>query len=166
MPDGGLSSFFDELVPNPDVQKTPLTIPIANVLDWKSVVDHLRSRGSRFDPAAHEYYVVAFRSVRSKGADDEKLYSADALAQAEARQSGGLLMYWFGTLNERRECFAMCIWESVEYARKANTLPAHLLAISLAREMYDTYRLERYWLSADAESHPVLKPLPATTYRP
>ncbi|KAL3693931.1 hypothetical protein R1sor_007582 [Riccia sorocarpa] len=165
MPDGGVGSFFQELVPNSEVQKRPLTIPIADVLDWKQVLDHLRSRGSSFDPA-HRYYVVAFRSIRSKGADDPKLYAADALAQAEARQSGGLLMYWYGSLNERRECFAMCIWESVEHARKANSLPAHMVARNLAREMYDTYQLERYWLGSDADSTPVLEPLPSITYRP
>lgn len=91
MPDGGneVSSFFDDLVPNSEVEKSPLTIPISDVIDWKSLLDHLRLTTN--DPA-HRYYVVTFRSIRSKGADDQKLYAADAQAQAEARQSGGLLM--------------------------------------------------------------------------
>ncbi|BFI30280.1 hypothetical protein MPTK2_3g10670 [Marchantia polymorpha subsp. ruderalis] len=162
MPDGGneVSSFFDDLVPNSEVEKSPLTIPISDVIDWKSLLDHLRLTTN--DPA-HRYYVVTFRSIRSKGADDQKLYAADAQAQAEARQSGGLLMYWYGALNERRECFAMCVWDSMEQARKANGLPAHLVARQLAREMYDTYRLERCWLRADANFNPLLESLPSSS---
>lgn len=44
----------------------------------------------------------------------------------------------------------MCIWANREYARKATHKPLHMKAARLAREMYDTYRLERYSLSKKA----------------
>ena len=40
----------------------------------------------------------------------------------------------------------MCIWSNREFAKIATTKPLHLQAVSLAREMYESYRLERYQL--------------------
>ena len=62
--------------------------------------------------------------------------------------------YWYGVLNERRECLAMCIWASQEEAVKAIHRPAHREAMKLARVMYDTYTLERYSLRIDANLRP------------
>lgn len=39
-------------------------------------------------------YIVAFRSVRRKGADTALLYQADREAHEEAVTAGGLLLYW------------------------------------------------------------------------
>ncbi|KAI9268985.1 hypothetical protein BDA99DRAFT_603178 [Phascolomyces articulosus] len=93
-----------------------------------------------------EWFIVAFRSVRKADADSKLLYEADARAQQEAVHSGGLLKYWYGDLNEHRECLAMCIWVNREYALKATRKPLHLKAAKLASEMYESYQLERYSL--------------------
>lgn len=62
--------------------------------------------------------------------------------------------YWYGILNERRECLAMCIWASRDDAVKAIHKPAHREAMKLAPVMYDTYTLERYSLQIDANLRP------------
>lgn len=40
-------------------------------------------------------YIVAFRSIRKKGADTTLLYQADREAHEEAVKAGGLLLYWW-----------------------------------------------------------------------
>lgn len=40
----------------------------------------------------------------------------------------------------------MCIWINRDYALQATRKPLHHQAARLAREMYDTYDLERYSL--------------------
>lgn len=65
-----------------------------------------------------------------------------------------MLQYWYGILNERRECLAMCIWASREDALKALHKPAHREAMKLASVMYDMYTLERYSLRIDENLQP------------
>ncbi|CAG8766572.1 2307_t:CDS:2, partial [Ambispora leptoticha] len=79
-----------------------------------------------------EWYIVAFRSIRRADADSVALYEADYKAHNEAKLNGGLLKYWYGNLNESRECLAMCIWLNRDYARAANRKPHHIEAMSLA----------------------------------
>lgn len=67
--------------------------------------------------------------------------------------------YWYGILNERRECLAMCIWENREAAIKAIHKPAHTLAMKLTSVMYETYTLERYSLKIDTDLTPTFTPL-------
>ncbi|KAH7436341.1 hypothetical protein KP509_05G015200 [Ceratopteris richardii] len=105
----------------------------------------------------NKFYMVVFRSKRSKDANSELLYQADADAHEEAKESGGLLTYWYGTLNAERECFATCIWRSRKDASQASRLPKHLRAASLASRMYDFYRLERYWLSFSDKREPIFE---------
>ncbi|KAI5073444.1 hypothetical protein GOP47_0011457 [Adiantum capillus-veneris] len=100
------------------------------------------------------FYMVVFRSKRREGADSKALYAADAEAHEEAKRSGGLLMYWYGSLNERRECFATCIWKSREDALRATKLPKHIEAAMLASQMYEFYRLEKYWLTFSIDGEP------------
>ncbi|CAO3643612.1 unnamed protein product [Cunninghamella blakesleeana] len=99
-----------------------------------------------YDLKDHEgdWFIVAFRSVRKASADNDLLFKADAQAQEEAIHSGGLLKYWYGDLNQHRECLAMCIWINRDFALKATHKPLHLKAAKLASEMYDSYVLERY----------------------
>lgn len=91
-----------------------------------------------------DWFVVVFRSIRNPNANSELLYNADRLAHEEAKESGGLLKYWYGDLNEHRECLATCIWASLEFAHLAIVKPLHQKAVKLASEMYETYDLERY----------------------
>lgn len=41
----------------------------------------------------------------------------------------------------------MCIWSNREFAKLATRKPLHLKAVSLARQMYESYQLERYKLT-------------------
>lgn len=85
--------------------------------------------------AQREWYVVAFRSLRSPAADPELLGRADRLAHEEAVGNGGLLGYWYGnaTSNEKGANLATCIWMSRAHALAANTGERHQEAVALAR---------------------------------
>ncbi|KAI9327269.1 hypothetical protein BDR26DRAFT_792408, partial [Obelidium mucronatum] len=115
-------------------------VPLPDCFNWNQVASLL---GPEWEG---DWYLVAFRSVRKENADSKALYDADALAHSEALESGGLLKYWYGSLNEKRECLAMCIWSSREFARLATRKPYHILAQSLAGRMYESYTLERWSL--------------------
>ncbi|KAI6195115.1 hypothetical protein M3Y96_01196600 [Aphelenchoides besseyi] len=115
-------------------------MPIETTFNWDEVADRLG-----IDEKG-DWFIVAFRSVRKPSADTQALYNADALAHQEAIESGGLLKYWYGTLNELRQCLAMCIWSNRQFARAATVKPLHIQAVSLTRQMYESYTLERYRL--------------------
>eukprot|EP00897_Mesotaenium_endlicherianum_P006015 jgi/Mesen1/5441/ME000271S04469 len=131
---------LDALEPTLFAQTDPLTTPYEDCFKWKHIIESLQVEEGKL------LYAVVFRSVRKESADTEELYAADAAAYEEARQGGGLLKYWYGTLNKRRECLATCIWESREAARGALGKAAHVKAMQLAAQMYYTYTLERYWI--------------------
>jgi hypothetical protein len=140
-----------ELAASEYAHTAPLTTPVEQCFNWARELPDLITTpaGTRL-----EFYIVVFRSIRKASANSAQLYSADAAAQDEARLSGGLLKYWYGTLNERRECLAMCIWASREEAAKAMHKPAHREAMKLAPVMYETYTLERYALRIDPDHRP------------
>ncbi|KKK24879.1 hypothetical protein P175DRAFT_0521662 [Aspergillus ochraceoroseus IBT 24754] len=83
------------------------------------------------------FYVVVFRSVLRETADLDLLYRLDFESHREAVESGGLLKYWFGVRNERRENLATCIWRSRHDARVGGTGPWHKKARGAARELYE-----------------------------
>lgn len=95
-------------------------------------------------------YLVVFRSVRRASADVEILKRYDDAAYAEAIEEVGLLHYFKGEANNRRECLSFCLWESREHALKAAGLSAHRAAASISDEMYESYKLERYEVTRDA----------------
>ncbi|CAG8520406.1 14948_t:CDS:2, partial [Dentiscutata heterogama] len=66
-----------------------------------------------------EWYLVAFRSIGSKDANNEKLIEAEAKAYNEAKNHGGLLKHWSGKFNQNRECLSICIWRSIDEAIEA-----------------------------------------------
>ncbi|KAH7436340.1 hypothetical protein KP509_05G015100 [Ceratopteris richardii] len=103
----------------------------------------------------NKFYMVVFRSKRAVNADSELLYAADAEAHDEAKRSGGLLSYWYGPINQDRECFATCIWKSREDAIRASMLPKHLRAAMLASKTYEFYDLQRYWLTFTSTGEPI-----------
>ncbi|KAI9006154.1 hypothetical protein BC832DRAFT_471359 [Gaertneriomyces semiglobifer] len=123
------------------------TAPIATAFNWSELWQLLPRSASK------RWYLVVFRSVRKATANSSALYDADHLAHEEAKKSGGILKYWYGDLNDQRECLAMCVWASRDFAKRATTGPDHVKAMRLAAQMYETYRLERYWLIKDADSN-------------
>ncbi|KAJ7558215.1 hypothetical protein O6H91_04G028900 [Diphasiastrum complanatum] len=151
MPQAG-PSLFSNLQPSSLAHTNPLSSELSKCFNWATVFNN-----NSF-PKNSTFFVVTFRSVRSTNADDELLYAADAAAQEEARNSGGLLHYWYGKLNSRRECLAMCIWESRESATRAIHKPAHAAAMRLSSQMYHSYSVDLHWLRVGADGNPIFEP--------
>ena len=110
-------------------------LPVEEGFNWSSCLDQ-----ASFD----RLYVVVFRSVRHAAADLDLLREYDDRAYAEAEKAGGLLFYFKGLVNERRECLSFCLWESREQARRAAGGASHLEAATITAQMYESYTIERY----------------------
>ena len=111
--------------------------PIQDGFDWISSL-----AGCRFD----RLYLVVFRSVRRPDADLALLREYDDRAYEKALESGGLLCYFKGDADERRECLSFCLWESREQAIAAAGAASHRSAAEISGRMVESYVLERYWL--------------------
>jgi hypothetical protein len=118
---------------NPDYAN----LPVEEGFDWSS---HLG--GAHFD----QLYLVVFRSVRRPAADLKLLREHDDRAYEDAIEAGGLLRYFKGEMNGRRECLSFCLWESRERAVTASGGASHRTAAQLTAQMYESYTLERYEL--------------------
>lgn len=116
-------------------------LPIQDGFDWSGL------QGCSFD----RLYLVVFRSVRQPDADLDLLREHDDRAYEAALESGGLLQYFKGQANERRECLSFCLWETREQAREAAAASSHLSAADITARMYVSYVLDRYWLDKDGE---------------
>ena len=92
-------------------------------------------------------YLVVFRSVRRATADLKHLKAHDDRAYEAALEAGGLLRYFKGEVNERRECLSFCLWESKEQAVTASGGASHRTAAQVTAHMYESYTLERYELT-------------------
>ncbi len=130
----GLRDAFSQPTP---IHPEYATLPIQDGFDW--------ARCLRSIPDARLYLVV-FRSVRRPSADLDVLKELDDRAYAEALGAGGLLYYFKGEANERRECLSFCLWESRQHALEAVGGPSHRAAAEIWRAMYESYELERYHL--------------------
>ena len=128
----GLSEACQQLSP---IYPDYATLPIQEGFNWSS---------SLGDAHFERLYVVVFRSVLRATADLDLLYEHDELAHAEAIEAGGLLFYFRGVINERRESLSFCLWENGEQARRASGGPSHQAAMGIVSEMYESYILERY----------------------
>jgi len=111
------------------------TLPIQEGFNWSS---------SLGDARFEKLYLVVFRSLLRATADLELLYEYDELAHAEATEAGGLLFYFRGVINERRESLSFCLWENGEQARRASGSRSHRAAMGIVSEMYESYSLARY----------------------
>jgi hypothetical protein len=111
------------------------TLPIEEGFNWSSCLDE-----ACFD----RLYVVVFRSVRRTSANLDLLREYDDRAYADAEGAGGLLFYFKGLVNERRECLSFCLWESRDQARRAASGASHREAAAITAEMYESYTIERY----------------------
>jgi hypothetical protein len=112
-------------------------LPLLQAFNWEEC---LASQAPR------QWYVVAFRSIRSATADPEYLKLLDDLAYDAAMREPGLLLYFRGSLTEHRECLSICVWESQAKAQAATRLSAHQAAADITDDMYDVFELERWHL--------------------
>lgn len=89
-----------------------------------------------------EWYLVAFRSIRRPGADEELLNAYDEMAHQEAAGAPGFVHYFKGPVGPDSACLSFCLWQSRAEARTAAGGSAHLQAVTLLDEMYERYTLE------------------------
>ncbi|GIK02788.1 hypothetical protein Aspvir_006849 [Aspergillus viridinutans] len=115
------------------------TAPYADSFNWSSVFAFLHDLSTRegYTWSRTNFYVVVFRSTLLAGADVDRMHELDARSHQEAIASGGLLKYWFGTTNARRENLATCVWRSREDAHRGGTGPWHREARGAARDLYE-----------------------------
>ncbi len=111
------------------------SLPIQEGFDWGDCLSE-----APFD----QLYLVVFRSVRRATADLDLLKEFDDRAYEEAVEAGGLLRYFKGQMNERRQCLSFCLWESREQAKRAAGGASHGKAAEITVRMYESYRLYRY----------------------
>lgn len=125
-------------------------LPIEDGFDWDDCL---------YDAPFDRLYLVVFRSVRRATADLELLKEYDDRAYEDAVRSGGLLRYFKGQMNDRRECLSFCLWESREQARTAAGGASHGRAAEITARMYESYRLYRYDLIKLAGGNLLFQPL-------
>ena len=113
------------------------TRPIQDGFSWSSSL-----AGCVFD----RLYLIVFRSVRRPNADLDLLLDHDDRAYEKALESGGLLRYFKGEANERRECLSFCLWKTRGQAMEAAGAASHQAAADISLLIYESYVLERYWL--------------------
>jgi hypothetical protein len=116
-------------------------LPIADAFNWQDAADEL---------GTGEWYLVAFRSVRKPGADEERLTLFDELAHQEAATANGFVHYFKGPAASDGSCLSFCLWQTRADARAAAGRPDHVRAVSLIDEMYDSYTLEFLRVTRDA----------------
>ncbi|KAJ5939585.1 hypothetical protein N7466_002719 [Penicillium verhagenii] len=107
--------------------------------NWTEVFDLVKafSAAEGHTWTAQTFYVVSFRSVLQPGVDNDHLHDLDAYSHQEATASGGLLKYWYGTKNEKRQNLATCIWRHRNDARLGGRGPWHAKARAAGRELYE-----------------------------
>jgi len=126
---------MDSLARLSPVSDAYATMPVAQAFDWVT---------AGADLPVGEWYLVAFRSTRRDGADEDRLHHYDDLAHHEAEGAPGFVVYFKGPVASDGTCLSFCMWDSRAHARAAAGGPAHLEAVSLIGEMYQRYELE-FW---------------------
>ena len=86
--------------------------------------------------------MVAFRSTRRPGVDEDRLTAHDDWAHAEAMGAPGFVHYFKGPTMPDGRCLSFCLWDSRAEARAAAGRPAHTQAAALTHEAYADYTLE------------------------
>ena len=127
-----------DLVP---VSEAYAGLPIADAFTWQEAS---RSLGDG------EWYLVAFRSTRRPGADEDRLNAYDEMAHREAASAPGFLHYFKGPSAADGSCLSFCLWLSRADARSAAGRPAHREAVTLLNEMYSAYTLEFHRVRREA----------------
>jgi hypothetical protein len=108
-------------------------LPVGDAFDWSDVALAL---------GPGEWYLVAFRSVRRIGADEDRLAEIDGRAHLEAADAPGFVHYFKGPTASDRTCLSFCLWTSRTEARAAAGRPDHVTAVAILDEMYERYTLE------------------------
>jgi hypothetical protein len=121
---------FDRLVP---VSDQYAHLPVAEAFDWAACAD---------DVEPGEWYMVAFRSLRRSGADEDRLAAYDDWAHTEAEGAPGFVHYFKGPTCSDGRCMSFCLWDSRAEARAAAGRPAHTDAVAVTHESYAEYSLE------------------------
>ena len=139
---------FERLVPT---GSSYARLPLLQAFNWADVLA---------DSPPRQWYVVAFRSIRRATADPAYLKLLDDLAYEEALREPGLLLYFRGTMTDRRECLSICVWEDRAQAQATTRLSAHQAAADITDDMYEVFELERWILikrtsSQELELHAV-----------
>jgi len=123
-------SRFDRLVP---VSDRYATLAVADAFTWEACEP---------DVEPGEWYMVAFRSIRSEHVDEDRLTSHDDWAHAEAMDAPGFVHYFKGPTQPDGRCMSFCLWDSRAEARAAAGSPKHLQAAALTHDAYVEYTLE------------------------
>ena len=129
---------LSDLVP---VSEAYASLPIAEAFTWQEASQGLGDG---------EWYLVAFRSIRRPGADEDRLNAYDDMAHAEAASAPGFVHYFKGPAAADGSCLSFCLWQSRAEARSAAGRPAHREAVSLLNEMYSAYTLEFHRVRREA----------------
>lgn len=87
------------------------TAEYPDAFNWNTVFDllHKYSKSEGHTWKSQSFYVVVFRSKLQPNVDQNHLTDLDAYSHQEAVASGGLLKYWFGTKDEKRQNLATCL---------------------------------------------------------
>ena len=109
------------------------SLPVGEAFDWSVAGGDL---------GTGEWYMVAFRSIRRHGADEARLSMYDEFAHREAATAPGFVHYFKGPLGPDGACLSFCLWQDRADARSAAGRPAHVEAVGLLHEMYESYTLE------------------------
>jgi hypothetical protein len=131
------------------VSESYATLPIPDAFNWQEASAGLGDG---------EWYLVAFRSIRRAGADEDRLTLFDELAHQEAATSPGFVQYFKGPQAPDGSCLSFCLWESRADARAAAGRPDHVRAVSLIEEMYESYALEFHRATRDAGAPLIFEP--------
>jgi hypothetical protein len=123
------------------VSESYATLPVADAFNWQDASTELGDG---------DWYLVAFRSIRRSGADEERLTLFDELAHQEAATSPGFVHYFKGPQASDGSCLSFCLWTSRADARAASGRPDHVRAVSLIDEMYESYTLEFHRVTREA----------------
>ena len=122
------------------------TAPVEAGFDWA---------GCLASASGGSWFLVVFRSTRRADANGDVLTEFDDEAHLEARDAGGLRLYFKGVPDAARRCLSLCLWDSAEQAHGALRLPRHQAAVRIAHRMYERFALERHVVVRDPETRQV-----------
>jgi hypothetical protein len=124
---------MDALAALAPVSTAYASMPVADAFDWTAASREL---------GPGEWYMVCFRSIRRRDADEARLNAYDERAHQEAAGAPGFVHYFKGPAALDGSCLSFCLWLSRADARLAAGRPLHVEAVSLINEMYASYKLE------------------------
>ena len=137
--------------------------PVEEGFDWPEIIRDLEKIHGNL--TARALYLVVFESVRNPDANPEVIAALDHAAHEEAKESAALLHYYADTPDEHGRALSWCLWTDDKAAREAIGGPAHIEAMSRAREFYgDNYAVKLYSVVPAEDkvifvphSHPTIK---------